>query len=260
MDPSSEFRLVVQLDGIFSEHPNYKFVRNMVEEGMDYMFVTELDEDQRIHEMEANLARGGHKSVTDHQDHLVRLLDRDVNYGFAMPIPKRSVHVTSQFTILENGSRTKKQRLTHDLTYAATFQSASINSRIDMTKYPEMIYGWCFSRVIHFIVALRAEHPRIRIFIAKYDFSDAYRRVAHTVQAAAQTILVMGQVAYIMLRLAFGGSPNPPAWCAFSEMVTDLANELPLCPSWDPEKLRSPAQPETSVPRELPNDIPLARA
>jgi hypothetical protein len=173
MDPSSEFRPVDQLGGIFSEHPNYKFVRNMVKEGMDYVFLTELDEDQRIHEMEANLTRGNHKSVTDHQDHLVRLLDRDADYGFAMPIPKRSVHklkgsmvqpagVTSQFTILENGSQTKKQRLTHDLTYAATFQGASVNSRIDMTKYPEMIYGWCFSRVIHFVVALHAEHLRTR--------------------------------------------------------------------------------------------------
>jgi hypothetical protein len=149
-----------------------------------------------------------------------------------MPIPKRSVHklkgvmvqpagVTSQFTILENGSQTKKQRLTHDLTYASTFQGASVNGCIDMTKYPKMIYGWCFSKVIHFVVALRAEHPRTRIFIAKYDFSDAYRRVAHTARAAAQTILVMGQVAYIMLRLALGGSPSSPAWCAFSEMVTD---------------------------------------
>jgi hypothetical protein len=111
MDPSSEFRPVNQLDGIFSEHPNYKFVRNMVEGGMDYMFLTDLDEDQRIHEMEANITRGNHKSATDHQEHLIRLLDRDVNYGFTMPIPKRSVHklkgamvqpasVTSQFTIL----------------------------------------------------------------------------------------------------------------------------------------------------------------
>jgi hypothetical protein len=224
MDPSSEFRPVDQLDGIFSEHPNYKFVRNMVERGMDYIFTTDLDEGQQIHEMEANISRGGHKSASDHQAHLVRLLDRDVKYGFAMPIPKLSVHslkgamvqpagVTSQFTILENGSRTKKQRLTYDLTYAATFPGASVNSRIDMKKYPEMIYGWCFSRVIHFVVALRAEHPESRIFISKYDFSDAYRRVAHTARAAAQTILVMGQVAYIMLRLAFGGSQSPSMVC-----------------------------------------------
>jgi hypothetical protein len=125
MDPSSEFRPVEQLDGIFSDHPNYGLVRNMVERGMDYMFTTELGEGQRIHEMEANMARGKHKLASDHQDHLVRLLDRYVKYGFAMPVPKLSVHklkgamvqpagVTSQFTILENGSRAKKQRLTHD--------------------------------------------------------------------------------------------------------------------------------------------------
>jgi hypothetical protein len=168
--------------------------------------------------------------------------------------------VTSQFTIIENGSRTKKQRLTHDLTYAATFQGASVNSCINMTKYPEMVYGWCFGRVVHFVVALRAEHPDSWIFIAKYDFSDAYRRVAHTARAAEQTILVMGRVAYVMLRLAFGGSPNPPAWCAFSEMVTDLANEIPLCSSWDPTRIRSPAQKKTPSPRELPHYIPLSRA
>jgi hypothetical protein len=147
MDRSSEFRPVAQLDCIFADHPHDGFVRNMVERGMDYVFTTELDEGKRILEMEANITRGNHKSASDHQDHLVRLLDRDVNYGFAMPNPKLAVHklkgamvqpagVTSQFTILENGSRTKKQRLTHDLTYAATFQGASVNSRIDMTKYP----------------------------------------------------------------------------------------------------------------------------
>jgi hypothetical protein len=77
---------------------------------------------------------------------------------------------------------------------------------------------------------------------------------------AAQTILLMGEVAYLMLRLAFGGSPSPPAWCAFSEMVTDLVNELPLCESWDPEKLRSPVHHETPIPRELPDHFPLGKA
>jgi hypothetical protein len=63
MDPSSEFRPVEQLDGIFSDHPHYGFVRNMVERGMDYVFTTDLDESQRILEMEANITRGGHKSA-----------------------------------------------------------------------------------------------------------------------------------------------------------------------------------------------------
>ena len=43
-----------------------------------------------------------------------------------------------------------------------------------------MIYGWCLSRLIHFVVALRLEFSNERILIAKCDFLDAYRRVAHS--------------------------------------------------------------------------------
>ena len=62
-----------------------------------------------------------------------------------------------------------------------------------------MIYGFCLLRLIHYIVALRLEYPEERILISKYDFSDAYRRVAHSAAAAAQTILIVGEIAYIML-------------------------------------------------------------
>jgi hypothetical protein len=48
MDPSSEFRPVAQLDGTFSDHPHYRFMRNMVKRGMDYVFTTKLDEGKRI--------------------------------------------------------------------------------------------------------------------------------------------------------------------------------------------------------------------
>jgi hypothetical protein len=46
--------------------------------------------------------------------------------------------------------------------------------------------------------------------------------------------------AFVCFQVTFGGSPNAPAWCKFSEMVADLANEMSLCPDWDPGKLRSP--------------------
>jgi hypothetical protein len=107
-------------------------------------------------------------------------------------------------------------------------------------------------------VALRICHPNKKIFIAKYDYSDAYPRVAHSALAAAQSIIVFAGIAYIALRLTFGGPPNPPTWFAFSEMVTDLSNEIPLCDDWDPEILRSPAQPLTPTPIELPEDEPIA--
>jgi len=151
-----------------------------------------------------------------------------------------------QFTLTEHGERIPKDRLTQDLTFSITAEDMSVNKRIDMEQYPEMIYGWCLSRLIHFVVALRLQFPNELILIAKYDFSDASRRVAHSASAAAQSIIVSEDVAYIALRLsfgAFGGAPNPPSWCCFSEMVTDLSNEISLCENWDPSTLHSPIQP-----------------
>jgi hypothetical protein len=124
-------------------------------------------------------------------------------------------------------------------------------------QYPEMIFGWCLPRILHFVVALRLSHPNCRILIAKYDFSDAYRRINHSAQAAVQSIIVLAAIAFLALRLSFGGSPNPPTWCSFSEMITDLSNEIPLC-EWDPTTLRSPGQPVTPVPKVLDDSIPFA--
>jgi hypothetical protein len=54
------------------------------------------------------------------------------------------------------------------------------------------------------------------------------------------------------------GSPNPPTWCTFSEMVTDLSNEIPLCKDWDHQTLRISAQPKTLNPLLLPDGISIA--
>jgi hypothetical protein len=162
-----------------------------------------------------------------------------------------------QFTLLEDGSRVPKRRHTQDSSFALTFPKASVNERIDMDAYPKMIYGWCLSHIVHFIVALRLRHPTKKIFIAKYDYLDAYRRIAQSASAAAQAIIVVAGIAYIALWL---GSPNPPTWCTFSEMVTYLSNEIPLCHDWDPDTLRSPAQPVTPEPVKLPEDQPMSLA
>jgi hypothetical protein len=41
-----------------------------------------------------------------------------------------------------------------------THGRTSVNDRIDMTAYEEMVYGRCLPRLIQFIVALRLKHPR----------------------------------------------------------------------------------------------------
>jgi hypothetical protein len=84
--------------------------------------------------------------------------------------------------------------------------------------------------------------------------------MAHDADAASQTISAIGEATFVALRLTFGGSPNPPAWCAVSEMVSDLANEISQCDEWDHETLFSPAQTDTPKPVLLPASIPISPA
>ncbi|OEU12035.1 hypothetical protein FRACYDRAFT_245162 [Fragilariopsis cylindrus CCMP1102] len=267
----SEFWELSDLEAVFGRHPNFDFFSEILTNGMDYHFDFDLTEDERMAELEANLERGNHNSAKDDEEVLIKMAYKEVKHGFMVPVSVeivkeiknamiQAVGIVSQWTINAKGERVVKKRLTHDLSYWITQSYASVNSRCNLDKYPPMIYGWCLIRIIHYIVALRAAFPDKRILISKYDFSDAYRRIAHAAQAAAQTIFVIGQVAFICLRLSFGGSVNPPSWCSVSEMITDLSNELPLIPKWNPDKLFSPAQVQVPAPRYLDDSIPLALA
>jgi hypothetical protein len=177
---------------------------------MDYRFTESLSEDQRTAEVAAMIERGNHQSVQEDRDEVAKLLAKDVLHGFSLPVSPilvpdivgvmvQPAGVVKQFSLQEDGSSVLKRRLTQDLSFLLTFPSASVNKRIDMGEYVEMIYGWCLSRIIHFIVALRLAYPLLLIFIMKYNYSDAYRRAAHSPSAAAQLIIIFAGVAYIAL-------------------------------------------------------------
>ena len=89
-----------------------------------------------------------------------------------------------------------------------------------------MVYGFCLSLTIHFIVALRRKFPEECILISKYNFSDANRRIAHRASSTIQTILMYGRKVYIYLRLTFGASATPAFFCELSKMVCDFLNEI----------------------------------
>jgi len=271
LDFGSEFRPVSQLAELLGDHPSFGVVSRFIQGGMPFVFCRELDAATSKIELEAALARGNHKSASDESARLLHLIAKDVQHGFSLPIWKDTARqlkgaaaqplgLANQWTLTPDGSRTEKARMTQDLSFSPIDPDNSINSRIDMSAYPEMVYGWCLSRILHFVVALRLQYPSTKILIAKYDYSDAYRRMAHDAKAAAQTIAAIDDTAFVALRLTFGGSPNPPAWCAISEMVADLANEISQCRQWDPELTFNPAQRVSPKPSLLPTDVPMGAA
>jgi hypothetical protein len=129
---------------------------------MDHRFTESLSEDQRTAEVAAMTERGNHQSVQEDRDEVAKLLAKDVLHGFSLPVSPilapdivgvmvQPAGVVKQFSLQEDGSRVLKRRLTQDLSFPLTFPSASVNKRIDMGACVEMIYGWCLSRIIHFI-------------------------------------------------------------------------------------------------------------
>ena len=267
----NEFRPIEDMEKIYGNHDLFSFFKQVHQHGMEYKYTRELNPDEKMVELEAQLIKGNHKGATTQEEELKKKLFRDVQYGFSVPVLAsilkkikgamlQPCNLAAQFSLTETGERVLKKRLTHDMSDGITQEDVSVNSRSDLLQYPPMVYGWALIRIIIYIVALRLAHPNKRILISKYDLSDAYRRIANGFKAAAETILLAGQIAFIMLRLCFGASVNPPTWCSFSEMVTDLSNELPLIKDWNPDELHHPMQPKVPDPEYAEESIPLAAA
>ena len=250
VDHGSEFRPVDQLSRLVGHHPNFPFLQEMFQHGFDYFLSRELSEQERLAELEAQLERGNHKSATENEDEINSLLTGDVVHGFVLPFSAsaiknlKGVHLqpggmVRQMSLKADGSRKLKNRFTHDLSFSITMEDASINSRIQIDRYPDMVYGFCLSRILHYLAALRHRNPGRKIFISKFDYSDAYKRISQSPRASASTVIRFGEVAYICWRMVFGGSPNPAGFSCFSEMLTDLANELAMS-DYDPALGKSP--------------------
>jgi hypothetical protein len=256
LDFGSEFRPAQRLRPLLGGHPNFDELEEVITNGMPYRYAVELEEEQRAKEVSAQIKRGNHKLAQANPEQVGMLLAKDVAHGCAMVVPTDLVPLipgamvqptglAEQWVLDNNGKRKVKHRITQDLTYAETEKEEpnSVNSRIDMKAYPEMICGWCLPRIIHFIVALRLAWPGKSILIAKYNCSNAYGRIAHSAKAVAQTITTLGALAFVCWRLTFGGSPNPPTWCSFSKIVTDLANEIACVPNGTQQPSRAQTRP-----------------
>jgi hypothetical protein len=250
VDHGSEFRPIKQLRRIVGEHPGFAYLESMLTAGFDYCLNRELTEEERLAELEAQFERGNHKSAVQNMEEVRALLSGDVRRGFVLPIKASAIFnvkglhlqpggMVRQLSLKADGSRHPKSRFTHDLSFSITSKDASVNARADMSKHPEMVYGWCLLRLIHYIAALRSRRPGVRIFISKFDYSDAYKRISQSPRSSAASVICFGDVAYICWRMVFGGSPNPAGFSGFSEILTDLANEIAMS-DYSPDDYVSP--------------------
>ena len=118
------------------------------------------------------------------------------------------------------------------------------------------MFGHCLIRIVHYILALRREHPHKRIFMSKVDYKSAYRKSHLNWETAIQSMTQLN--GYLIA--TFGGTSCLYNWITISEAIMDLANMLLNNPEWNASTLRSSLW--HSIPKDatLPDDITFAQA
>ena len=214
--------------------------------------------------------RGNHKSASTHSDFLDTSLSKEIIQGWMIPIPLEFLSklkhaeiapagVAQQWQAHDDGSRTIKYRMVHDQSFEASI-GQSVNKRINKDALEPLFYGFCLSRTIHQIVALRAKYPNTRLLAAKTDFKAAYRRITLQGDTAARCTIIYKEFALPGLRLTFGGTPCAYEFCVASETCTDLAQDILHAPAWDPRTILSPHASKIPDPIILDNSIPFGEA
>ena len=268
--PGDEFRPITLMDPIFKRHPLWHRVRRMLTVGAQFP-LEPIDDLLRLSDLAAAQTRGNHGGATQKPEALATFFRDEVKKGWMLPLPLSQldkipnlclspVNIVEQGTIDMHGHRVKSERLTHDLSF--DFGSGlPVNTRAIAEQLTPCFYGHALRRFCHYIVALRAQNPNVKIFLAKFDWKSAYRRLHFHGTTAPQCTMMLPPIAYMALRVTFGGLPAPSMWSDLSEMICDMSNQLRTCPEWDERKLRSSWTIDViGVQKELPAAIPFARA
>jgi hypothetical protein len=268
----SEFRPTEILEPLFQSHCLWPNMKSILDDGAAFP-LEPINEDLRKLDLTEALAMGNHKGATKEPQILENLMKEDVFRGYSLPIPLNKVveipgaimapqNVARQNTIDETGKIVGKDRLTHDQSWTYSSQAPSMNDRVREDELTPVQFGRTMIRVIHYIVNTRRRHPEAKMYMNKFDWKAAYRRAHVSSEMAVQTItqMISAPIAFIALRLTFGGRACPSRWCDLAEPTIDLANDLLACTSWDPNELHSPIQEKVPIPVSLPDTVPFESA
>ena len=118
-----------------------------------------------------------HKGASAKPELLKKLIAKDVNYGYSLPLLLDHVtsipglilapmNIMAQNTIDELGRIVPKDRLTHDQSWEWS-SGTSVNSHIQRELLQATRYGFCIRRIISWAVATRRKYPEHIILVTK---------------------------------------------------------------------------------------------
>ena len=273
LQPGSEFRTIEKLATIWKIRENWPQIEESITKGCIYPLKKgNTDEKTRLKDLKAMIKRGNNKSALRPCAEIA--FEKDVNRkcrrGYMIPIPIKylpklrnagviPVGVHDQWTNNEKGERVSKKRTCHDASFPAP-SGYSVNLDHDSQLLNACLYGFCLRRVIHTIHRQRLAFPMTEIYLFKYDFEAAYRRMHVSPPHAVLTVIIFKLLAYILTRLPFGTECGPSKYSDFSEAVFDTANDVISDPTWDPDTLHSPIKSLLQPPDVTDKSVHFARA
>ena len=228
-------------------------------------------------DLDANIARGNHKSAGKKEKVLSDAMAKEVNKGWCLllpadkikEIPKAELEPLGVATckgIAETGEYIDNDKVTqHDCSHLGKFSGQSLSSRIKEEELEPIMFGYCLSRLFHYIVNLRRRYPNKVIWLRKENFKSAYRRM-HLDAKTAKRVVIMVRInrkEYLLLTLRhpFGGKPGPSQFCLFSDIVVDTINDLLASDHWDEKTVYPDFIKNIPTPEFYPApNIPFAQA
>ena len=266
----SEFRPTEILEPLFHKRHNWPRMKDFLKNGFAPKFKS-INDDQRMLDNEKAIRRGNHKSANENIDVLRDQVKSEVDLGFQFPFDISIINkivgavvapygVAIQYTFNELKEYILKFRPTHDLSIDQS-PNNSLNSRLLRELLPELYYGWCFIRLLHYIHALRMADSSRPILIGKIDVKSAHRRCTLRGLITAMCITIIDGIALLILRQTFGGAFGPYDFTdIISEPATDLGNDLITCKDWDEKEICSPHVKSIPPPKLLDSLIPFGQA
>lgn len=265
----SEFRDPSAFESIFSNHPNWLHLERTLRQG-SHWYLTHLDDSEERKDLDEAIEFGNHKGADNNTELLTELVAKDVEYGYAFPVPLSKlplipgailspVNIAPQHTINELGQIIDKDRLTQNLSYEQG-SGTSVNSRVIEESLLTCPFAHALRRFINTAVALRNKYPGRPILCSKIDYKSAFRRLHLNAKTAVRSFIHIPDqdLALMFTRLPFGGKPCPSEWGALSETTCDLANALLSDPNWNPEEVFNPQSLELPPPKYLPDEVEIA--
>ena len=254
---NSEFRHKSVTFPLFDLHKNGDKLKDMYTHGIQYPIQDTYPE--RKSDLNKAILESNNGSARGKDEFIAKSYDKEVSRGWMIPILKQTlsklqgagrikIGVATQTTVNPDGSRRTKHRLTHDCSQPQ-HSGKSVNLLCDRDKLEQIRCSRALFRTMLMLHALRHQHPSTPLLLGKFDMDSAYRRCFVWLRHALLCCTIIGELAYILLRLPFGSSPAAGAFSLLSDFVADLAQQLVDDNTWDPDTFKS----------DIVSDIPMVQ-